>query len=64
MLTNGALDPGVPPVNARRIQARVVDSSVAIYAGAAHGMLFQDAERFAAEIVKFSRRATAVGAVD
>jgi pimeloyl-ACP methyl ester carboxylesterase len=59
LLTNGALDPGVPPVNARRIQARVVDSSVAIYAGAAHGMLFQDAERFAAEIVKFSRRASA-----
>jgi pimeloyl-ACP methyl ester carboxylesterase len=64
LLTNGALDPGVPPVNARRIQARVVDSSVAIYAGAAHGMLFQDAERFAAEIVKFSRRATATGAGD
>lgn len=62
LLTNGALDPGVPPVNARRIQARVVDSNVAIYAGAAHGMLFQDAERFAAEIVKFSRRATATGA--
>ena len=64
LLTNGALDPGVPPVNARRIQARVVDSSVAIYAGAAHGMLFQDAERFAAEIVKFSRRAIATGAGD
>jgi pimeloyl-ACP methyl ester carboxylesterase len=64
LLTNGALDPGVPPVNARRIHARVPGSSLAIYAGAAHGMLFQDAERFAAEIVRFSRRATAVGASD
>jgi pimeloyl-ACP methyl ester carboxylesterase len=64
LLTNGALDPGVPPINARRIQARVGGSSLAIYAGAAHGMLFQDAERFAAEIVKFSRRVTATGAGD
>jgi pimeloyl-ACP methyl ester carboxylesterase len=57
LLTNGALDRGVPPVNARRIHARVRGSSLSIYADAAHGMLFQDAERFAAEIVKFSRRA-------
>ncbi|HVW48448.1 MAG TPA: alpha/beta hydrolase [Solirubrobacterales bacterium] len=62
LLTNGALDPGVPPVNARRINARVPGSSLAIYAGAAHGMLFQDADRFAAEIVKFSRRVIATGA--
>jgi pimeloyl-ACP methyl ester carboxylesterase len=56
MLTNGALDRGVPPINARRVHARIPDSSVSIYAGAAHGMLFQDAEGFAAEIARFSRR--------
>src|SRR6185312_10440585 len=50
LLTNGALDRGVPPVNARRIHARIPGSQVSIYAGAAHGMLFQDAERFAAQI--------------
>jgi pimeloyl-ACP methyl ester carboxylesterase len=57
LLTNGALDRGVPPVNARRIHARIPGSSLSIYAYAAHGMLFQDAERFAAEIARFSARA-------
>jgi pimeloyl-ACP methyl ester carboxylesterase len=57
LLTNGALDRGVPPVNARRMHAKIPGSSLSIYAGAAHGMLFQDAERFAAEIAGFSRRA-------
>ncbi len=50
LLTNGALDRGVPPLNARRIHAKIPGSSLSIYAGAAHGMLFQDAERFAAQI--------------
>jgi len=62
LLTNGALDRGVPPVNARRIHARIPGSSLSIYAGAAHGMLFQDAERFAAEVAKFSTRARAAAA--
>ncbi|HEX3736379.1 MAG TPA: alpha/beta hydrolase [Solirubrobacterales bacterium] len=57
LLTNGALDPGVPPVNARRMNARIPGSALSIYAGAAHGMLFQDAERFAAQIATFSARA-------
>jgi pimeloyl-ACP methyl ester carboxylesterase len=60
LLTNGALDPGVPPVNARRMHARIPGSSLSIYAGAAHGMLFQDAERFAAQIAKFSAKAHGV----
>jgi pimeloyl-ACP methyl ester carboxylesterase len=55
LLTNGALDRGVPPLNARRLHARIPGSSLAIYADAAHGMLFQYAERFAAEIASFSR---------
>ncbi|MGH2939706.1 MAG: alpha/beta fold hydrolase [Solirubrobacterales bacterium] len=59
LLTNGALDRGVPPVNARRMHARIPGSSLSIYAGAAHGMLFQDAERFAAQIARFSTRARA-----
>jgi pimeloyl-ACP methyl ester carboxylesterase len=54
LVTNGALDRGVPPVNARRLHARVPGSKLAIYAGAAHGMLFQDAARFAAEITRFA----------
>jgi pimeloyl-ACP methyl ester carboxylesterase len=62
LLTNGALDRGVPPVNGRRIHARIPGSSLSIYAGAAHGMLFQDAERFAAEIAKFGARARAAAA--
>jgi pimeloyl-ACP methyl ester carboxylesterase len=57
LLTNGALDRGVPPVNARRMQAKIPGSSLSIYAGAAHGMAFQDAERFAAQIAEFSARA-------
>ena len=64
LLTNGALDPGVPPVNARRMHARIPNSSLSIYAGAAHGMLFQDAERFAAEVARFSARARAAAAAD
>jgi pimeloyl-ACP methyl ester carboxylesterase len=57
LLTNGGLDPGVPPVNARRMHARIPGSALSIYAGAAHGMLFQDAERFAAQVERFSARA-------
>jgi pimeloyl-ACP methyl ester carboxylesterase len=64
LLTNGALDLGVPPVNARRIHARIPGSALAIYANAAHGMLFQDAERFAAQIAGFSARARAATAAD
>lgn len=64
LLTNGALDPGVPPINARRMHARIPGSSLSIYAGAAHGMLFQDAERFAAQIARFSARAREAAAAD
>jgi pimeloyl-ACP methyl ester carboxylesterase len=64
LLTNGAVDRGVPPVNARRVHARIPGSSLSIYAGAAHGMLFQDADRFAAQIDQFSRRARAAAAAD
>ena len=64
LLTNGGVDPGVPPVNARRMHARISGSALSIYAGAAHGMLFQDAERFAAQIAKFSARARAAAAAD
>jgi pimeloyl-ACP methyl ester carboxylesterase len=64
LLTNGAVDAGVPPVNARRMHARIPGSALSIYAGAGHGMLFQDAERFAAQIAKFSGRAKPAGAAD
>ena len=64
LLTNGGLDRGVPPLNARRIHAKIPGSSLSIYAGATHGMLFQDAGRFAAQIAKFSARARAAAAAD
>ena len=64
LLTNGALDRGVPPVNARRIAAKIPGSSLAIYKYAAHGMLFQDAESFAAQIARFSAAARAGAATD
>jgi pimeloyl-ACP methyl ester carboxylesterase len=64
LVTNGALDRGVPPVNARRLHARIPNSALSIYKGAAHGMLFQDAERFAAEVARFSARARAAAAAD
>ena len=63
LLTNGGLDPGVPPINARRMHARIPGSTLSIYEGAAHGMLFQDAERFTAQISAFSRAARAAAAV-
>ncbi|OJU83213.1 MAG: hypothetical protein BGO11_14150 [Solirubrobacterales bacterium 70-9] len=59
LLTNGAVDRGVPPVNARRIHARIPKSQISIYPGAAHGMAFQDAERFAAQVAAFSAVARA-----
>lgn len=57
LITNGALDRGVPPINARRIHAKIPGSSLSIYAGTAHGMAFQDAERFAAQVARFGARA-------
>ncbi|MBS1844144.1 MAG: alpha/beta hydrolase [Actinobacteria bacterium] len=62
LITNGAMDTGVPPVNARRLHARIPGSALSVYAGAAHGMLFQDAERFAGEVARFSARARAAAA--
>jgi pimeloyl-ACP methyl ester carboxylesterase len=64
LLTNGGLDPGVPPANARRMHARIPGSTISIYKGAAHGMLFQDAGRFAAQVYEFSRAARAGAAAD
>jgi len=60
LITNGAMDRGVPSINARRLHARIPGSELSIYGGAAHGMLFQDAERFAAEVARFSARARAL----
>lgn len=54
LLTNGARDRGVPPLNARRLHARIPGSELSIYAGAGHGMLFQDADRFSTEITAFA----------
>ena len=54
LITNGALDRLNPVVNAHRLHARVPGSQLAIYSGAGHGMMYQDADRFVAEVVEFA----------
>lgn len=54
LVTNGALDRLNPVVNAHRIHSQVPGSRLSIYAGAGHGMLFQDAGRFVAEVTRFA----------
>ncbi|MBX5440566.1 MAG: alpha/beta hydrolase [Solirubrobacteraceae bacterium] len=56
LITNGALDPAVPAANARRLARRIPGARLSVYEGAAHGMMFQDAERFAAEVARFAGR--------
>jgi len=56
LITNGALDPAVPAVNARRLARRIPGARLSIFEGAAHGMMFQDAERFAALVARFAGR--------
>jgi pimeloyl-ACP methyl ester carboxylesterase len=51
LITNGALDVMVPPGNARLIARRIPRARLAIFAGAAHMMMFQDMNRFV-ELVK------------
>jgi pimeloyl-ACP methyl ester carboxylesterase len=55
LITNGARDRGVPAKNARVLAQRISSAKLSIYRGAAHGMMFQDAGRFAAEVARFSR---------
>ena len=56
LVTNGELDQGVPVRNARNLARRIPGARLSIYAGAAHGMMFQDAERFAAQVARFAGR--------
>ena len=56
LVTNGALDQAVPVANARRLARRIPGARLSIYRGASHGMMFQDAERFAAEVARFAGR--------
>jgi pimeloyl-ACP methyl ester carboxylesterase len=56
LITNGALDPGVPVKNAHRLTRRIDGARLSIYAGASHGMMFQDAGRFAAQVARFAGR--------
>jgi pimeloyl-ACP methyl ester carboxylesterase len=56
LVTNGALDKGVPVQNARNLHRRIPHSQLSIFAGAAHGMMFQDAAQFTARVVRFADR--------
>jgi pimeloyl-ACP methyl ester carboxylesterase len=51
----GASDPVVPPVNLRRIAARVPHSEFRVFPGA-HAFLFQSRRSFAREVSRFLRR--------
>jgi len=54
LVTNGALDQGVPPINARRLAKHISGAKLSIYAGCAHGMMFQAATKFAAQVAHFA----------
>lgn len=54
LITNGQLDRLNPVANAHLLHGRVPGSKLSIYQGAGHGMMFQDAGRFVAEVVKFA----------
>jgi pimeloyl-ACP methyl ester carboxylesterase len=56
LVTNGALDRGVPAQNARNLHRRIPRSQLSIFAGAAHGMMFQGARRFTARVARFASR--------
>jgi pimeloyl-ACP methyl ester carboxylesterase len=54
LVTNGALDQGVPVKNARTLHRLIPHSQLSIFAGAAHGMMFQDAAKFTARVARFA----------
>ena len=56
LVTNGALDQGVPVRNARTLHRRIRRSQLSIFGGAAHGMMFQDALEFTARVARFASR--------
>jgi pimeloyl-ACP methyl ester carboxylesterase len=56
LITNGRLDFGVPYRNALRLARRIPHARASIYAGAGHGMMLQDASKFAAQVRRFARR--------
>ena len=53
LVTNGGLDSGVPPDNARRLVERIPGARLSIFEGSGHGMMFQAPDRFAAEVKAF-----------
>lgn len=54
LVTNGALDPGVPVINARNLHREIPGSRLRVFAGASHGMMFQDAGEFARLVARFA----------
>lgn len=52
-VTNGAVDRGVPVQNARNLHSRIPGSRLRVFAGAAHGMMFQDPRIFTSQVVRF-----------
>ncbi len=50
LVADGADDVLTPPVNSRRIAARIPGARLSLYARAGHAFLFQNRGRFAAEV--------------
>jgi pimeloyl-ACP methyl ester carboxylesterase len=50
---DGRRDPVVPPVNLRRIAARIPDSELIVFAGA-HAFLFEQRRAFARAVAELS----------
>lgn len=62
LVTNGELDPGVPPDNARNLAERIPGARLSIFEGAGHGMMFQSPDRFASEVKAFYDQSRPAGA--
>jgi pimeloyl-ACP methyl ester carboxylesterase len=57
LVTNGVDDAGVPAENTRRIVDRLTRSphkEVVLFAGASHGMMFQDQDKFVTTVLDFA----------
>ena len=53
LVTNGELDPGVPPDNARNLVEHIPGARLSTFEGTGHGMMFQSPDRFASEVKAF-----------
>ena len=53
LVADGSLDQLAPPANSRTLAATIPGATLHLYAGAAHGFLFQDASSFVPTVLSF-----------